>query len=722
MDDQLLRDFLAESGENLVRIDQDLVALERDPGDTERLNAIFRNVHTIKGTCGFLGLERLEAVSHTAESVLDLLRSGALGGTPEVISDVLAAVDVIRGIVGELARSGREPAGDDTAVVAALERWLGEVVPAGGGDLPAPAVATVTHELPGEPAPGESLQQAPAPARTGMAESVAAAMRELGPIAAPGSLRVSVSLLDTLMNLAGELVLARNQLLQLAGTDAESVYAAPIQQLNRVTAELQDAVMRTRMQPVGTAWGKLPRVVRDIARDAGKRIELNMKGADTELDRQLVQALQDPLTHMIRNSADHGIESPAARRAAGKPETGTITLHAFHESGQVIVEVRDDGAGIDAAKVRRRAVERGLVREDVAASLSDQQVLRFVFEPGFSTADAVTHVSGRGVGMDVVRNNIERVGGTVELRSVRGAGTTVRMRLPLTLAIVPALLVSVADETFAIPQASIVELIRLSGSGRALERVGDTTVLRLRDTLLPVVCLGDLLHVPRGGDAAAPDVVVVCHAGDTRFGLLVGDVIDTLEIVVKPIGRRIRHIACYAGCTILGDGRVVTILDTAGVMSMAGFGGATRVLTPAVAESAARRESVLLFDGGSSALQGVPLALVARLEEIPPGRIEEADGRYLVQYRGSLLPIVPATSGVTVTAGRSSSVIVFNDGGTSFGIAVNAIRDIVEDTLRIELEPSRPEVLGTAVVGGSAVEILDATYFLARARAKRSVS
>ena len=703
--DDLLKDFLAESAENLAQLDHDVVELERDPTNTSLLNSIFRAIHTIKGTCGFLGLPRLENVSHTAESVLERLRSGTLKAEADVISDILRAVDVIKLILAELTANEVEPAGDDSLLVALLEQWLSPVA----------RNACDAFGNPHDQRPPE-LQTADAVARAVFATTFVLPVDQSASV--NSSLRVNIALLDALMNLAGELVLNRNQLLEMSSKDDDSVFAAPVQQLNRITAELQSAIMKTRMQPVGSAWGKLPRIVRDIARETGKKIELDMKGAATEMDRQLVQALQDPLTHMVRNSADHGIESPEARRALGKPAVGKIILNAYHEGGHVIVEIVDDGKGIDAAEVRRTAVERGLVRKDVADVMSDGQVLRFIFEPGFSTAACVTHLSGRGVGMDVVRSNIERVGGAVDLRSVLGHGCTVRIRLPLTLAIVPSLIVSARDELFAFPQASVLELIRLSADTLSrFDVLHNVRLFRLRNELVPVVTLADALNLP-GQETREIPTLVICQAGTARFGIIVDDVVDTQEIVVKPIGRLTRSVRCYAGCTILGDGRVVMIVDPAALAMRAGTETASAAtVVDAVPEvPSAQQDSLLLFGVGTDSIQAVPLSLVARLEEIPFDRIELAGGTHVVQYRGFLLPVVPASAAVTFTAGRSNSVIVFNEGNTSFGIAVSEIRDIVHEVVNLELPAARPGVLGTAVIAGAATEVLDVSYYMARAR------
>jgi two-component system chemotaxis sensor kinase CheA len=699
--DEVLREFLTESNENLVRLEQDIVELERSPGNSATLNSIFRTVHTIKGTCGFLGLERLERVAHSGESVLVLVRDGKLDASPELMSVVLAAVDVFKDILTGIERTGEEPVGDDSALIERLDAWA-----EGNGEAPQPNAAPSVAS-----APVASAPVAPAP------ESRPAANEPVD-----ATLRVNVHLLDRLMNLVGELVLSRNQLIQLSAADENSPYLAPVQRLNRVATDLQEAVMKTRMQPIGNAWGKLPRMVRDLAHETGKSIELELSGAETELDRQILQAIQDPLTHMVRNSADHGVESPAVRRAAGKPETGRVRLNAYHEGGHVIIEVTDDGAGLDTVKIRAKAVERGMLTREAATALNEAQALRLIFEPGFSTADRVTNVSGRGVGMDVVRNNIERIGGVVDVSSRVGVGTTVRVRIPLTLAIISGLIVGCSTEWFAIPQIGIVELVRVTDdTSRAIERVHGAQFLRLRDSLLPLVHLDALLDLPNRQERH-DYVIVVCQVGDTRFGLVVSEVLDTQEIVVKPVGRMVKHLETYAGCTILGDGRVIMILDAAGLAAKACISGAdgdaatranTVVAVNAVGE--ADRQTLLLLDAGLPALQGVPLSLVARLEEIPASRFERADGRWLVQYRDSLLTIIPARDGLDVTAKDPRPVVVFSDGRRAMGLAVEEIRDIVEDNVVIEARGGRLGVLGVAVVAGRATELLDTSYFLRQA-------
>ncbi len=724
--DDLLRDFLMESAENLGRLDNDLVDLERRPDDPTPLHSVFRTIHTIKGTCGFLGLSRLELLAHSAESVLDLLRSGRLQVRDSLISDVLASVDRIKHILDVLEQTEAEPDGTDADIVARLDVWL-DSVPDARRPTPFEAIAAISSYAEETPVPErQSVTPAPAVAPVGAESdntSPAVDATDAGPDhrthLADSTLRVGVGLLDELMNLVGELALSRNQLIQLAGANEQSEFVNPVQHLNRVTTDLLDAVLRTRMQPIGNAWTKLPRVVRDLAAASGKQITLSMHGAETELDRQILQAIQDPLTHMIRNSADHGVETPEARRASGKTDGGTIRLVARHEGGHVIIEISDDGRGINVDSVRRKAIERGLVRADAAAALTDAQVLRFIFEPGFSTADKVTNVSGRGVGMDVVRSNIEAIGGSVELHSEHGRGTTVRIRIPLTLAIISALLVGTAGETFAVPQIGIVELVRVTEEQRHLvELVHGAQFYRLRDTLLPLVPLHTLLRLETTSPSETSSIVV-CQVGDTRFGLVVDEVFDTAEIVVKPIGRLVKHLQAYAGCTITGDGRVIMILDPAGVASMATISSRSSAERDAQEEAeAARRtaddatETVLLFDAGYEALQAVPLAVVARLEEFAADAFEQADGQYLVQYRGSLMPILPANPAMQLTAVPSRPVIVFSDGQRTIGLAVEAIRDIVEDQLRIERRAQRPGVLGVCVIDGRATEVIDTDHFL----------
>jgi len=701
--DDLIAEFLTETNESLAAADLALVKLERTPDDAATLSLIFRLVHTIKGTCGFLGLPRLERVAHAAENVLGKLRDGELVATSAVISPVLAALDRIKLIVSGLGATGAEPPGDDSACIAALER-------AADGDT---SVSPPDPEAAAEP---EHADAPPADAPVAVAEAVASQ-----------TIRVNVEVLEELMTLVGELVLTRNQLLQISRAEGTSAFTAPLQRLSHITSDLQEGVMKTRMQPIGNAWNKLPRLVRDLAHETGKKIQLDMLGQDTELDRQVLELMRDPLTHMVRNSADHGLETPDVRRATGKPETGNITLNAFHEGGHIIIEIADDGYGLNVVKIREKVLSKGLATDAELAAMSEAEVKNFIFRAGFSTAASVTAISGRGVGMDVVRSNIERIGGTVELVSTLGQGTTFTIKIPLTLAIVSALIVRACGERFAIPQINVLELVRVgregaTANGMAIERIGSTPVLRLREQLLPLVTLGDLLRLERTDREPVSATVVVTAVGSGTLGIVVDDVYDTEEIVVKPVAPILRHVTMFSGNTILGDGSVIMILDPNGVARSAGV-SASRIKRDLNEHplSTARSDdgtSLLLFRGGASeAPCAVPLSLVARLEDIERTKIERSGGGFVTQYRGKLMPLIAMGDAAPVTPENESTqpVLVFSDGNRSMGLMVDTIVDVVHDRLNIQLASSRPGFLGTAVVAGQAAEVLDTSYWLTQA-------
>ncbi|HYZ24385.1 MAG TPA: chemotaxis protein CheW [Rhodopila sp.] len=736
--DDLLADFLTETNESLAELDVALVTLERAPDDAETLSGIFRLVHTIKGTCGFLGLPRLERVAHAGENVLGRLRDRTLSVTPAIVSQVLQAIDRIKAIVAVLGETGAEPAGDDSELIAALNATTAQE-----GGTPAPAApeskapettapeaakvvepaAPVAVEAPSAPKP-EPVRPAPEAAKP-----VPAASAEPAAAAAPAAaqtIRVTVDVLEDLMTLVSELVLTRNQLLQLARTQENSPFSVPLQRLSHITTDLQEGVMKTRMQPIGNAWNKLPRLVRDLAHDLGKKIELQMLGADTELDRQVLELIKDPLTHMVRNSGDHGLETPAERRAAGKPETGTITLNAFHEGGHIILEISDDGRGLAVDRIKAKAVANGLATEAELANMSEGQVQRFIFRPGFSTAATVSSVSGRGVGMDVVKTNIEKIGGTIDLKSTPGQGTMFTVKIPLTLAIVSALIVEAGGERFAIPQISVIELVRAQGGNSnandgtsVIERINDTPVLRLRNRLLPLVSLTELLSLGAKEEEEATHVVVA-QVGQHTLGIIVDRVFDTEEIVVKPVAPILRHVTMFSGNTILGDGSVIMILDPNGIARASGIGAGSegRVSRASVTEAVTSgdRTAMLLFRTGGSPRMGVPLSLVARLEHIPREKIELSCGSPVTQYRGRLMPLIALDGGADQQK-PTQPLLVFADGERSMGLMVDEIIDVIEDRLNIELAGVRPGLLGTAVIGGQATDILDTGYWLMQASA-----
>jgi two-component system chemotaxis sensor kinase CheA len=660
-------------------------------------------VHTIKGTCGFLGLPRLERVAHAGESVLGRVRDGVLAVTPDIVSLILRALDRIKAIVTGLSATGAEPPGDDAPLIAALDEAAeGRFEKAAETPAPAPAIAAETARS-REPAPPRPPEEAPPPAAEPVAQTI----------------RVTVDVLEDLMTLVSELVLTRNQLLQLARTQEDSAFTVPLQRLSQITSDLQEGVMKTRMQPIGNAWNKLPRLVRDLARDLDKKIELTMHGQETELDRQVLELIKDPLTHMVRNSGDHGLELAAERRAAGKPETGRISLKAYHEGGHIIIEIADDGRGLAVERIRAKAIANGLATEAELAGMSESQIQRFIFRAGFSTAAQVTAVSGRGVGMDVVKTNIERIGGTIDLKSVAGAGSTFTIKIPLTLAIVSALIVEAGGERFAIPQLSVVELVRAGGgSGAMIERINATPVLRLRDRLLPLVNLNELLQLrPAAGTADADAYIVVAQVGATMLGIMVDQVFDTEEIVVKPVAPILRHITMFSGNTILGDGSVIMILDPNGIARATAIGGVDHRGALHAATGAQRTEdrtAILVFRAGGQQPFAVPLGLVARLENIERERIEASAGALVTQYRGRLMPLVPVSGNVDEQRERHP-VLVFADGERSMGLLVDEIVDVVEERLDIELSAARPGLLGSAVVAGHATDVIDTAYWLSQA-------
>ncbi|MGE0814071.1 MAG: chemotaxis protein CheW [Vicinamibacterales bacterium] len=739
--DDVVKEFLVESHENLDALDRLLVELEQQPDDRENLASIFRTIHTIKGTCGFLGFSKLEAISHVGENLLSRMRDGKLQLTAEIATALLAMVDAIRQILTTIEATAAEGDHDYTALVADLNR-LNSNTP----EAPAPpaAVAAATPAALATPAPEAAV---PAPIADTAAVPVAAAVPARQPEETPmtseeprhpeegapsperrtgddrrapvhdASLRVDVGLLDKLMNLVGELVLARNQILQFTATQSDPAFVGATQRLNLVTSELQEGVMKTRMQPIDNVWSKFPRIVRDLATTCRKQVRLEMTGKETELDKTIIEAIKDPLTHIVRNSVDHGIEMPDARLAKGKPAEGVLRLKAFHEGGQINIEIADDGAGIDPEKIRRKAVERSLVSAEQVARMGDAEVLRLIFLPGFSTAEKITNVSGRGVGMDVVKTNIEKIGGTVDIQSKVGGGTTLKIRIPLTLAIIPALMVSTGGELFAIPQVSLLELVRLEGEQlrTGIERIGGAAFHRLRGNLLPLVMLHKELGLESRVDADVANIVVL-KADDRQFGLVVDGVNDTEEIVVKPLGRQLKGVQVFAGATIMGDGHVALILDVTRLAHQANVLGKTSDRrTVAERESTVARrdsneETWLLFRANGAERMAIPLRLVARLEEFASNVIERSGGELVVQYRGEILPLVSLArffGGSGAEEADPKQVIVFADRGRSVGLVVDQIVDVVNEAIVPTKTGARRGTLGSAVIQQRVTELVD---------------
>jgi two-component system chemotaxis sensor kinase CheA len=710
--DDLLREFLTETNESLNLVDAELVRFEQEPNNGAILGNIFRLVHTIKGTCGFLALPRLETLTHAAETLMGKFRDG-MPVTAEAVTLILSTIDRIKSILEAIEKSEQEPEGGDGDLIGPLGRMARQeaAAPPQVAPLAQPAPAPAELKKLDAPEPPEKADKQDKPERPD---------EERGDRLANHSIRVNVDTLDHLMTTVSELVLTRNQLLEIVRRHEDSDFKVPLQRLSNVTAELQEGVMKTRMQPIGNAWQKLPRVVRDLCAELGKDIELAMRGADTELDRQVLDLVKDPLTHLVRNCADHGIESPAERIAAGKPAKGTIRLSAWHEGGHIIIEISDNGRGLDLAGIKAKVIEKGLASEAQLAAKSEAEICNYIFAPGFTTAAKVTSISGRGVGMDVVRSNIEQIGGTVDLKSATGAGTTFTIKIPLTLAIVSALIVEAGGERFAIPQLAVLELVRAGNNGEhRIEHIKDAPVLRLRNKLLPLVRLKEVFRL--GACDNENGFVVVTQVGSQVFGVVVDGVFHTEEIVIKPMSSKLRHIPVFSGTTILGDGSVIMIIDPNGVAQALGRAAAAAAraenseLQSREDESDEDTVSLLVFRAGSQQPKAVPLSLVTRLEEIDCRKIEISDGRHLVQYRDQLMPLLRIDAESSLKKEGAQPILVFSDQGRSMGLVADEIIDIVEERLDIEVSSDRPGLLGYAVIKGATTEIIDVGHFLPQA-------
>ena len=760
---EVIREFLLETHENLAQLDLDLVTLEKDPAEKETLSRVFRTLHTVKGTAGFLGLPKLQSIAHAGENLLSRLRAGELVFNPTIASALLGVVDAVRRLLGSIEATGTEGDADLTEMIKTLERLT--VAPAPPPEAPKAAPATaipeeaLTHKPVQAPPPKSQVfptAEKPAPPTpTQVLSPLLATPRssdssELRPPAvADSAIRVDVGLLDKLMNLVGELVLARNQIVQFSASQQEPAYLSTVQRLNLLTSELQTGVMKTRMQPIGNVWSKFPRVVRDLALACGKQVRLDMDGQETELDKNIIEAVRAPLTHLVRNAVDHGIEPPDVRTSRAKPAMGVVALHAKHEGGKVIIELADDGCGIDPQRVRDKAIQAKVVTAAQAVRLSDHEALNLVFLPGFSTADRVTQFSGRGVGMDVVRTNIEKIGGTVELESQPGQGTTVRMKIPLTLAIIPALTVACGGDHYAIPQVSLLELVRLEGEQmrRGIEWVQDAPVYRLRGRLLPLVRLHEQLQVEARCPADEVNIVVL-QADDRQFGLVVDAIHDTEEIVVKPLQKQLKGLATFAGATIMGDGRVALILDVLGLAQRANVlsamrerGLAEKTAPPKAA--AEDRQFIVLFTAPDGGRMAIPLDQVARLEMFPRSAVERVGAGHMIQYRGEILPLVSVGRALKQRQGSRNSrqrrgvprpcnvsaaarseeplpVVVYAREGRRVGLVVGSILDIVEEAITVRSRSTRPGVLFTTVLQDKVTEFLDIDSILRAADASHA--
>ncbi|WP_433792361.1 chemotaxis protein CheW [Actinoplanes sp. CA-252034] len=757
---EIVGEFLMESHENLDQIDRDLVSLEQEPASRDLISRIFRAIHTIKGTSGFLAFSRLEKLAHAGESLLSRLRDGVQPVTPDTITVLLVCIDGVRSILASIEENGSEAEVDIESMIVRIKAQMDVPTDAAAAPAAAPAAeaapvaeaeapASVEQEgAAARPAPepvsdqrqplGQMLVDAgaaqPSDVASALQQQIEGDERKLGTILleegkaqpaavsealqsqapkrsiADSAIRVDVDLLDTLLNMVGELVLARNQLVRGVMEIGDSGLVRSAQRLGMITSELQEGIMKTRMQPIEHIWSKLPRVVRDLSNSLGKQVALEMQGKETELDRSLLEAVKDPLTHLVRNAVDHGIEEPERRIAAGKDPEGTLTLRAYHEGGHVAVEVADNGAGLNVERIAQKAVENGLLRPEQIPNMDKRDIMAMVFQPGFSTAAKVTNVSGRGVGMDVVKTNIENIGGAVSVDSTPGEGTVWRLTIPLTLAIIQALTVDCADQRYVVPQVAVLELVFIDGNTTKVEYASGAPVYRLRGKLLPLVRLDRALGLEVGGDQGV--YIMVLQADGRRFGLVVDRVLNTEEVVVKALNTRFKDIGLYAGATILGDGKVGLILDVSSLARRSHLavdseretvadkrgqqgGGTERLLVTAVGE---RRVAI-------------PLDTVTRLEEFPRDRIEHAGSREVVQYRGQILPLVRLSHLLGAYGeeleGDTVSVVVYSEGGKSVALVVDRIVDIAENSTTARRDAEEDGLVGTAVIQQRVTELLD---------------
>ena len=744
---ELLKELLIESFEGLDTYDQEMIALENGSGGADSIRTIFRIIHTLKGGAGFVGLGKIEALAHDGENLLSLLRDEKLEVRTEIVSALLELSDALRGLLDNLESEGEEGDGDFTGLLEKLKALQVSPEDQASAPVEAPVYEILPSEVEAEAsqgpmdtqvAPSAQAKSAAASNPAPRAEAASAVKEEPVPKNEPetksrpknsvaeSAIRVDVNQLDKLMNLVGELVLARNQILQFAGNSQEDGLNSASQRLNIITTELQESVMKTRMQHIGNVWSKFPRVVRDLAKELGKQINLEMEGNETELDRTIIEAIKDPLTHIIRNSVDHGIESPEKREANGKSPQGVLVLRAFHEGGQVNIEIIDDGAGICVDAVKNKAIQRGVITPEQANRMSDREACNLIFSAGFSTAEKVTNVSGRGVGMDVVKTNIEKIGGSVDICSEEGRGTTIRIKIPLTLAIIPALIITTAGEEFAIPQVNLLELVRLEEDQieTAVEMIYGTPVYRLRGELLPLVYLNSELKIESIQQKTADPLdeainIVVLQADGRQFGLVVDAINDTEEIVVKPLGKQFKNLSFYAGATIMGDGRVALILDVMGVAQRAGVisEGKDQITIASMDDKHAGLEgksSLLVIENQNQTRMAIPLNIVSRLEEIPVTKVEHTGDRDVVQYREEIMPLVWVADYVTGIGGRPQAdednnmqVVVYTENNRSVGLVVNKIEDIVEQSLSVQRATHQQGVLGSAVIQDRVTQLLD---------------
>ena len=797
-DDEILQGFIEESLEHLADIENDLLAIEEGGAniDEDLVNKVFRAAHSIKGGAGFMGLTTIQELSHAAENVLGMIRSKKLIPNPVIINVLLLAADQLQSLIEDVQNSnGVDITQHLDPLNAIADGKFGGAKP----DEAPPAKAAVKKKKatpPPEPEPEPVVEEIepeieaiPEPELTfdddlheeednpdtdiAFADTIptssspvtdAADGTKRASVKGDASLRVNVSLLDSLMTLAGELVLSRNQLLQTIGTDDFKNAETVGQRIDLITSELQEAIMLTRMQPIGNVFNKFPRVARDLSKKLGKKVDLTIVGKDVELDKTIIESINDPLTHLVRNSIDHGIEMPDVRKRKGKAESGIVLLKAYHEAGQVVIEIRDDGKGLDGEALAQSAVKKGLLTVEQAKAMSDKEKVNLIFLPGFSTAEKVTDVSGRGVGMDVVKTNLDQLGGHVDIISEINHGTTISIKLPLTLAIIPCQIIMTGGERYAIPQVNLEELLRIPANQvkERVERVGDAEVVRLRGNLLPLIRLSDVIgleptywdnkeqqfkpdrreqmsdrrskespmfynntsrpEAPKQGSMPVRSVIdrrtssssalniVVVSTGSMKYGLVVDRLLDSEEIVIKPLGRHLQQFKGYAGATIMGDGRIALILDVSNLARMANLtslDGTDRAAELAISAEEAimakrDKQALLIFRSSEQEQFAVPLNQVERIEKIKLDDIEELGGKRVMKYRGGSLSLVRVDDVAMVqpiAAHENLLVIVFNVAKRNVGLLAIGPIDAIETAVQIDdVTLKQTGIMGSAII------------------------
>ncbi len=743
-DDDILVEFIIEAREILDQLDLDFVQLEKTPDDKKLVGNIFRAMHTLKGSSGFFAFKRLEKVSHAGESLLGKIRDGQLSLDNHKTTVLLNALDSLRLIIEGVEATQSEPAGDDSALVEQLlalaaGKSIDITLTASTSATPEPtpqaqapqvqaSMAKTTESI----APTNSVSEPPKVTSAVLAAEDTESTDQVWAadpadpvknqeVSAP--VKVNLELLDKLMNLVSEMVLARNRLLPFTAQFGDHDFSSAVRVIDLLTLELQERMMKTRMQPIAQVWTKFPRLIRDVSNECSKNVSLVQEGAETELDRTLLDAIRDPLVHIIRNSIDHGIEVPSERVIAGKPEAGKVLLRASHENGMVVIEIADDGAGVNYDLVRQKAVEKGLVTPQQAAGLNDLQLLEFIFLPGFSTKSQVTNLSGRGVGMDVVKTNISNIGGSIDIDSKRGVGTTIRLKIPLTLAIMPALFVRCGNEPYAIPQNSILEMVRLELGldGTGLEDFYGTPVFRLRNQLVPLLFLNHQLDVNQ--DKPLPNAVLniaILQSSGIRFGLVIDEVLNMQEVVVKPLGPLLKGVDNFAGATILGNGHVALILDIDGMAMQSGMVAKiqSRPLNPSMTQDKVFEEevSMLLFELAGQPRLAIHLENVERLEMISPKQVQRNGNRDVIQYGNHIMHLLRLDHYIEGAKVNSASlgeddvipVIVHYTKDIPIGLVVSQVHDIIHVSKNLqEANPPQKGLLGCVSLDDQVINVID---------------